>query len=147
MSVQGVPEGHHSVTPYLIVQNVPGLLKFMGRAFDAEVVLKTHRPDGTVGHAEVRIGDSKVMMGEASEQWPAMPAGLHLYVPDVDAVYRRALDAGATSVMAPADQFYGDRSGGVLDAFGNTWWIATQIEKLDAEEIERRAQQQATAGG
>ena len=94
----------------------------------------------TVGHAEVRIGDSMVMMGEASDAWKPMPSALYLYVADVDVAYRRALAAGGTSTMEPMDQFYGDRSGGVKDPAGNIWWIATRVENLSREELERRAE-------
>jgi len=96
-------------------------------------------PDGSVRHAEVRIGDSHVMMGEAGGEWTPMPAGIHLYVEDCDAIYRRALQAGGTSLREPADQFYGDRSAGIKDPCGNSWWIATHIEDVPPAEIERRA--------
>ena len=89
-------------------------------------------------HAEVKIGDSRIMLAEACGAWTPMPTMIHLYVPDTDATYRSALEAGATSLQEPADQFYGDRSGGVKDAFGNHWWIATHKEDLSAEEMQRR---------
>ena len=95
-------------------------------------------PDGSVRHAEVRIGDSHVMMGEAGGEWTPMPAGIHLYVEDCDAIYRRALQAGGTSLREPADQFYGDRSAVVRDAFGNRWSLATYIEDVSDEEMSRR---------
>jgi PhnB protein len=100
-------------------------------------------PDGTVGHAEVRIGGSPVMMGEARGPWPAMPCAIYLYVNDTDAVYRRALAAGATSLMEPADQFYGDRNAGVKDPCGNFWWIATHKEDVSPEELQARAAKKA----
>ena len=139
MAVRPIPEGYHSVTPYLTVENVAPLLDFLVRAFDAEVRYKMERPDGSIGHAEVRIGDSFVMMGGATGQWPPMPCALYLYVENTDAVYRRALDAGAVSIMEPADQFYGDRNAGVKDPSGNLWWIATHIEDVSPEELARRA--------
>jgi uncharacterized glyoxalase superfamily protein PhnB len=92
-------------------------------------------------HAELRLGDSLVMIAEASAQYGPFPAMLHLYLEDVDAVYRRALAAGAAALQEPADQFYGDRTAGVRDAFGNTWWLATHIEDVPLEEMQRRASQ------
>jgi PhnB protein len=91
-------------------------------------------------HAEVRIGDSVVMMGEPADESSLMPGMIHLYVDDVDTTYQRALQAGATSLREPEDQFYGDRSAGVRDAFGNVWWIATHKEDVSPEEMKRRAQ-------
>ena len=140
MAAKPIPDGYHVVTPYLIVRGVPGLIDFMTKAFQAEVLERMEAPDGTVMHAEVKIGDSMIMMGEASDKYPPMPAGLYLYVKDTDAVYRRALDAGATSLMEPADQFYGDRNAGVRDSSGNLWWIGTHIEDVPAEEMKKRAQ-------
>jgi PhnB protein len=142
--VKPVPDGYHTVTPYLIVDDADGVIAFAQRAFDAELMHRSLGPDGGVMHAEIRIGDSRVMLGQANAQWPAMPAMLHLYVPDVDTVYRRALGAGARSVREPATQFYGDRSGGVADAAGNQWWIATRVEDVPPEEIARRAVERAT---
>lgn len=138
MAVQPVPEGMQTVTPYLIVPGVARLIEFLKVAFGAKETGRFDMPDGTVMHAEVRIGDSNVMMGDAGGPHAPQPAHLHLAVPDVDVVYARALKAGATSVREPANQFYGDRSGGVKDPGGNTWWISTHIEDLSMEEIARR---------
>jgi PhnB protein len=138
MTAQFKPDGYHTVTPYLVVNGVPKLVEFLQQAFGAEEISRHTNPDGSIMHAEVRIGDSRVMMGEASEQWKAMPAMLHLYVDDTDAAYRRALEAGATSVREPADQFYGDRSAGVQDHSGNQWWLATHIEDVTPEEMQAR---------
>src|SRR5579863_10147854 len=110
MSVKPIHEGHHSVTPYLLFEDVARLIDFLKQAFQATEMHRMARPDGRVGHAEVKIGDSMVMMGEAQGDWKSMPAALYLYVEDTDAVYRQALAAGAASVMEPADQFYGDRN-------------------------------------
>jgi uncharacterized glyoxalase superfamily protein PhnB len=140
MAVKAIPEGYHTVTPYLVVQGAPKLIDFLKQAFDAQERERMARPDGTIGHAEVKIGDSIVMMSEASEQWKPMPTGIYLYVNDTDAVYKRALQAGATSVMEPANQFYGDRSAGVRDPSGNNWWIATHQEDVAPEELKRRAE-------
>jgi len=141
MAVKPVPDGYHTVTPYLIVEGVPKLIDFVKTAFGATELHRMAQPDGTVRHAEVRIGDSVIMMGEASGQFKAMPASIHLYVPDSDAVYKRALEAGATSVMEVADQFYGDRSGGVKDPTGNSWWISTHKEDVPPEEMKKRAEE------
>ena len=133
------PAGYHTVTPYLMVAGVDGLIDFLERAFGAQVTERMVRADGSIGHAEVRLGDSVIMLGEAGGNWPAAPATLHLYVDDADAAYRQALAAQATSVMEPADQFYGDRMAGVTDAWGNTWWLATRVEEVPREEMEKRA--------
>jgi len=98
------------------------------------------RPDGRVGHAEIQIGDSVVMISDASAQSNPIPAMLYVHVPDVDASYKRALQTGATSIMEPAEQFYGDRHGGVRDVAGNQWWIATHIEDVSPEEMRRRSE-------
>jgi len=136
--VKAIPDGYHAVTPYLVVQGVDRLIPFLNQAFGAEVKERHTRPDGAVMHAELKVGDSIVMMGEAPEPKAASPSNLYLYVEDVDRTYRQALEAGGTSVREPADQFYGDRSGGVKDPSGNTWWISTHIEDVSPEEMERR---------
>jgi PhnB protein len=140
MSVKPIPEGHNSVSPYLIVHGVAKVIDLLTQAFDGTELFRMPKPDGTIGHAEVKIGDSVVMLGEASAEFPPMPATVHVYVNDVDAVYRRAVRAGAESVRQPADQFYGDRNAAVKDAGGNCWFISTHKEDLSPEEIERRAQ-------
>ena len=139
MAVKPIPDGYHSVTPYLVVPGVARLIEFLKQAFGAIETERHARPDGAIMHAEVRIGDSVVMMGEPSGPYPAMPACVYLYVSDADATYKRAIEAGATSLMEPADQFYGDRHGGVKDPSGNTWWIATHQEDVSPEEMARRA--------
>jgi PhnB protein len=138
MAVSPVPEGYRMVTPYLVVADGEGLLAFLRSAFQAEVVSRSVRPDGSIANAEVRVGDSMVMLAEAREPWKPMPTGFYLYVPDTDVVYRAALAAGGSSLMEPADQFYGDRNAGVQDPWGNNWWIATHIEDVDEAEIQRR---------
>lgn len=139
MSVKPIPDGYHSVTPYLIVKGSDKVFEFTKRAFGAQERFRMDNDDGTIAHAEIQIGDSIVMIAEAGDKWPAMPTGLHLYVEDCDAVYQRAIDSGATSVQEVADQFYGDRSGGVRDVAGNLWWITTHVEDVPADEMERRA--------
>ena len=141
MAVKPIPEGRNSVSPYLIVNQAAKVIELLTQAFDATELFRMPKPDGTIGHAEVKIGDSVVMIADASPpEIPPMPATVHVYVNDVDAVYRRAVRAGAESVREPADQFYGDRNAGVKDAGGNQWWISTHKEDLSPEEIERRAQ-------
>ena len=140
MTAKPIPDGYHTVTPYLIVPDVAAELAFLERAFGAEVTFKMQGPDGAVSHAEARVGTSMVMLGGSSDKWPPMPCMLYLYVEDVDAAYARAVEAGGESIMAPADQFYGDRNGGVRDAFGNQWWIGTHVEDLTPEEMRRRAE-------
>lgn len=140
MAVKPIPKGYHSVTPYLVVEGVAKLIDFLRQAFDAQEIHRMRRPDGTIMHAEVRIGDSIVMMGEPMGEFHAMPGGLHLYVNDADAVYKRALQAGAISMREPANQFYGDRTAGVKDPVGNHWWIATHKEDVSPEELQKRAE-------
>ena len=140
MSVKAIPDGHHAITPYLVVNGVKDLLIFLKQAFSAtEVVSPMYRPDGSIQHAEVRIGDSMLMMGEPMSGTDQIPAMLHLYVEDVDATYNSAMNAGAESLMVPINQFYGDRMSGVKDHFGNRWYIATHIEDVTPEELHRRS--------
>jgi PhnB protein len=122
-----------------VVENAKQLIVFLEQAFGAEVTERMARADGSIGHAEVRIGDSVIMLSDARDQWKPLQSAVYLYVPDTDVVYRRALEAGATSVMEPADQFYGDRNAGVQDSAGNFWWIGTHQEDVSREELERRA--------
>ena len=126
-----VPKGLFNVNPYLHPRRAEPLIGFLKRAFGAQEVAKYASPDGVVHHAVVRVGDSVVEMGEAHDKYEPLAAMFYLYVPDVDAVYKQAVAAGATSFQEPADQFYGDRSAGVRDAFGNTWYIATHIKDVD----------------
>jgi len=138
MPIKPIPEGYHSVTPYLIVNGAAGLIGFLQEVFGAEVKERMERPDGAIAHAEVVIGDSIVMMGEASDSIPPMPTMLYVYVADCDAVYQRALRAGATSIREPRNEFYGDRSGGVKDMCGNQWWIGAHVEDVPPDEMARR---------
>ena len=140
MAVRPIPEGFRTVTPYLIVQGAARLIDFLKQAFGAQEKERVAQPDGSIMHAEVTIGDSIIMMADASERFAAMPCCIHLYLEDVDAAYKRAIEAGATSVMEPANQFYGDRSGGVKDSTGNMWWIATHVEDVAPEEMAKRAE-------
>lgn len=128
MTMQSTPDGYSTVSPYLLVEDVAALIDFLQQSFEAEEIRRMRRPDGSIQHAEVRIGDSVVMMGESTDEFAPMPAMLHVYVDAVDAVYERALDAGALSIEKPADKPDGDRRGGVQDAWGNQWWMATSPE-------------------
>ena len=138
MTVKAIPEGFHSVTPYLLVRDVRALIEFLKKSFDAKETFLHDLGNGHV-HAEVTIGDSVVMIGQSDP----MPAQIYLYVNDVDATYKRALQAGATSISEPADQPYGDRNAGLKDPSGNTWYVATHKEDVSPEEIQRRLE---TAG-
>jgi uncharacterized glyoxalase superfamily protein PhnB len=137
-SKNGVPEGQRTVTPYLTVRDAEALLSFVQRAFGAELVHCYRGSDGKINHADVRLGDSQLMIGGGGPDAPPSAAMVHLYLPDCDAAYQRALAAGATSVRAPVLQLYGDRTGGVRDPSGTTWWLATNVEEVSAEEIARR---------
>jgi PhnB protein len=139
--VKPIPDNYQVVTPYLVVQGAEKLINFLKQAFGARETERISMPDGSIGHAEVRIGDSVIMMSDAREDmWKAMPSSIYLYVEDCDTIYKRALDVGATSLMEPKDQFYGDRSGGVKDPIGNHWFIATHKEDLTKEELDKRTE-------
>jgi uncharacterized glyoxalase superfamily protein PhnB len=138
VSVKPVPDGYHTVTPYLIVEDAPAVIAFLEKAFGAEVKKLARSPDGKIMNAEVRIGTSMVMLADAREGIPCQPTSLYVYVEDVDAVYTSAVAAGGVSTMEPTDMFYGDRHGGVQDTSGNNWWIATHIEDVPDAEIEAR---------
>ena len=138
--VKPIPEGYHTITPYLVVDGAEKIIAFVKEAFGAKIEFgPMKRPDGKVMHAELKIGDSRVMISDSNERAKANTSMLHLYVPNVDAVYQKALKAGGTSVMEPQDQFYGDRTGGVTDPAGNHWHIATHIEDVTPGEMEKRA--------
>jgi PhnB protein len=140
MAVKPIPDGYHTVTPYIVASGASNLIEFMKRAFGAEELFRMTMPDGSVKHAEIKIGNSILMLAEASAEHPAMPITLYLYVEDCDAVYKSALAAGGVSVMPPTNQYYGDRSGGVKDASGNQWWVGTHIEDVSPEELKKRSQ-------
>ena len=141
MAVRYIPDGYHSVTPYMLVGDVDQLVDFLTAAFGAEEKERVPNQDGKTGHAEVLIGDSYVMMGRAQDEFPPLPCMLYIYVPDTDATYAQALTAGAKSMQAPQDMFYGDRNAIVADPTGNTWCIATHQETLSPEELAERARE------
>jgi PhnB protein len=143
MAVKPIPDGYHAVTPYLTVPKVAQVIEFLKKTFGATSAECHTTPDGRIMHAEVRIGDSVVMLGEPHTPDAARPANLYVYVADVDATYKRAVAAGGKTVMEPANQFYGDRHAGVLDSAGNQWWIATRVEDVSPDELNRRAQEYA----
>ncbi len=132
------PEGYHSVTPYLHVSNVGKLIDFLKQSFDAVELERFLLPDGRIEHAEVRIGDSIVMISEGTEKYPSMPSWVYVYVADVDETHRNAVQAGGTSLMNPTDVYYDERVGGIKDPSGDIWWIATRKENLTPEEIRKR---------
>lgn len=122
------PQGYTSVAPYLLVDGAEGTIDFLVRVFGAERLRRFDAPDGKVRHAEVRIDDTVVMVADAVEGWPSVPANVHVYVPDVDATWREAIAAGGTPVQEPMKKDDEDRRGGVKDAGGTTWWISTKVE-------------------
>ncbi len=136
--VKAIPDEYHTVQPYLIVDGAAKLIDFVEEAFGAEERTRMPGPDGKVMNAEVQIGDSVIMLADANAEFSPMPTTILLYMEEVDAVYKRALAAGGTSERRPEDMFYGDRSAGIRDAFGNRWWIHTHIEDVPPEEMERR---------
>ena len=147
MGVQPQPEGYHTVNPYLVVSGAGELIEFLQNTFDGKVKERFDMEDGRVSHAEVWVGDSIVMMGEPTDRTERQPAHLYVYVSDTDETYDRALKGGAVSLKEPEDQFYGDRTAGVKDAFGNVWWLATHVEDVSAEEMQRRAKEQEASQG
>ncbi|MBN2046488.1 MAG: VOC family protein [Anaerolineaceae bacterium] len=141
MSKSYIPPNRHALSAYLIVENADRLVQFVKDAFDAKEDHNIRRPDGKLLNAQLRIDDSTILIAEAYHGQGPFNASLYLYVPDVDAAYRRALDAGAISLAPPMDAFYGDRSCGVQDPVGNHWWIAAYQETIAPDELQKRANQ------
>jgi len=146
MSAKPIPDGYHTATPYLVVQNAASAIEFYKKAFGAEELMRLASPDGKIGHAEIKIGDSPIML---ADEFPEMgyrgpralggsPVSIMLYVEDVDARFNQAIAAGAKAVRPVRDEFYGDRSGNLEDPFGHVWTIATHKEDVSPEEIEKR---------
>jgi PhnB protein len=155
MTVKPIPDGYHSITPYLMTKGAADAIEFYKRAFGAAELFKMDMPGGKIGHAEIRIGDSRIMLaddcgGESpfrSPQPGGSPIGLHVYVENVDAVFAQAIDAGAKAIRPVQDQFYGDRTGTLEDPFGHIWFIATHKEDLSPNEIKQRAEVMFKQGG
>jgi PhnB protein len=149
VAVKPIPDGYHTLTPYLIVKGAAAALEFYAKALGAQELVRMADPSGRVGHAEMKIGDSPFMLADEFPEMGAVapPAGgghsvsFLVYVPDVDAAFARALAAGAKAVRPVQDQFYGDRSGTLEDPFGHQWTLATHVEDVSPEEMERRARE------
>jgi PhnB protein len=149
MATRPIPEGYRTVTPYLAVDDAAEAIAYYTKAFGAKERSRMEAPDGSIGHAELEIGDSLVMLSDpfpqATTRTPnelgGTTATVFLYVEDVDAVVKRAVDAGATVTMEVADQFWGDRFGAITDPFGHSWSIATHVEDVPPDEMARRAEE------
>ncbi len=137
-SVKSIPDGFHTVTPFLILDQASRLITFIEQAFNGKTTSLMNTDDGKVMHATVRIGDSEIMVTDSMDRYPAGMAKLYLYVDDVDSTYQQALGAEGTSLREPTDEFYGDRSAGIKDPWGNEWWIAKHIEDVDPKEMKKR---------
>lgn len=146
MATQPIPEGYSTISPYLAVDDAAEAIAYYKKAFGAQETVRMDAPDGKIGHAELKIGDSHVMLSDPFPQASTTPpkelggtsASIFMYVEDVDAVVQTAVDAGATVTMEVEDQFWGDRFGSITDPFGHIWSIATHVEDLTPEEIEER---------
>ena len=143
MSVKPIPDNVPRVSPYLLVKDVDETMRFLKDVFNAVEGERMVLPDGTVNHGSVKIGDSLIMMGKKSENMPQQSTMLYIYVEDTDATYKRALKAGGESLMEPINQFYGDRNAAVKDSDGIQWWIASHLEDVSTEEIQRRNEERA----
>ncbi|MGE0526207.1 MAG: VOC family protein [Bdellovibrionales bacterium] len=140
MSVQPIPEGYHTVTPYIPVKGARAFIDFLKKAFHAEEIEVTTGEDGSIYNAEIRIGSSMIMAADARDHVPR-PCTLYMYVVDPDKVYQQAIGTGAKSICPMTDQFYGDRAGGVEDAWGNQWWIAKRMHRVSPDEVARVQEQ------
>ena len=144
---KSIPDGYHNVTPYLIVDDAAAAIEFYKKAFGATELMRMPKPNGKIGHAEIRIGDSPVMLADEASEMGARsprtiggsPVSILLYVDDVDTTFTKAVNGGAKVQRPVADQFYGDRTGGVEDPFGHVWYIATHVEDVSPEEMKKRA--------
>lgn len=141
MAVKPIRDGFHAVTPYLFAEGAPRLLRFISEALGGEESYRKERPDGSIMHVEMRIGDSMIMLGEAPDEFGPMPTSIYLYVTDSDATYEKALQGGGISVFPITTLPNGERYGGVKDPCGNIWWIASHVEDVSPEEEERRWKQ------
>ncbi len=138
--VKPILDGYHTSTPVLMVDDSAKLIDFLKEAFGAQEKERFTDPSGNIVHAEVTLGDSIIQLSDAIGEWKPVQVPLLLYVADTDSTYRRALKAGGASLREPMDAFYGDRTAGVKDSFGNSWWIATHQEDVSGEELEKRAE-------
>jgi PhnB protein len=136
--VKPIPDGFHTVTPYLLVDDGAKLIAFLEKGLGGKTMLNHKTPDGKVMHAQVKVGDSMIMLADAPKGHKAIASILYMYVPDTDAVFARATAAGAAPMQTPADQFYGDRTASLTDPCGNVWWIATHKEELSDAELQKR---------
>lgn len=139
--VNSIPEGFHTITPYFIVNDGSKFIDFLKGAFSAVENHRSVTPSGRIMHAQLKIGDSFVMMGESTGEWKPMPCTIYMYVPDVDSVYNKAVNAGAKKLREPANEFYGDRICGIEDPWGNQWWISTHVEDVSPEEMKKREEE------
>ena len=146
MGVQYKPDGYHTITPYLVVEGAADAITFLSEALGATQTLRMDMPDDRIGHAELRIGDSHLMIADVPAGGKVKNGLLHLYVEDSEALYRRALELGATSLREPTLEFYGDRVASFADSWGNEWFLATHVEDISEEEMSRRATELATHG-
>lgn len=148
MPVKAIPEGFHTATPYLVVKDAAKAIDYYKKVLGAQEIMRMPMPDGTIGHAEIRIGDSVIMLGEESERnvskspqtLGGTSGGVMLYLENVDATFKQAVDAGSKTVMPPMDMFWGDRYGQFIDPFGQVWSVATHKEDVTPAEMDRRAQ-------
>lgn len=138
MSITGRPEGFHTITPNMIVSDVNAAVAFYAEVFGAREVFRLNTPDGKIAHVELLVGDSRINLGEAMEGWPEQVLLAQIYVADSDAVFARAIEAGAKELSPLSDMFFGSREGRVMDPFGNTWTISTQTEEVPVAEMQRR---------
>jgi uncharacterized glyoxalase superfamily protein PhnB len=140
------PAQYNHVSPYIMTHDIDALVSFITKVFDGELTENMTDENGKSVHAEMRIGDSSLMLGGADPLQEPMPQMLYVYVPDTDDVYKKGLAEGATSLEEPDTKFYGDRNAGLRDVFGNVWWIATHVEDVSPEEMERRAKEMEAKG-
>ncbi len=150
MNAPGIPIGYHTITPYLSVRNAAALIEFLKLAFAAQEIETHTMPDGRIINAQIKIGDSMVLIADAPKDLTGrklMPAMLYLYVSDTDAVYQSAILAGGKSIQEPANQFYGDRVAAIEDMAENQWWIATHKKEMSQEELIQRAAQRESPKG
>jgi PhnB protein len=138
VTIPPIPDGFHTITPNIIIAGVENAIEFYKKAFGAKENLRLTLPDGKIVHCELKIGDSRLNIGEAMEGWPAHPLLAQIHVEDADAVFEQAVNAGAKSVMPMSDMFFGSREGRVADPFGGTWTISTRTEIVSPEEMQRR---------